>query len=84
MKTEMTIDEAIKRFGDIRNNYDKWSGLGLTPNESEAFELAIDTMRKYQKIQEIVKEWREVGLEYDSCDAMMNIERCLNGSNKRL
>ena len=52
----MTIDEAIKRFGDIRNNYDNWSGLGLTPNESEAFKLAIETMHKYQQIQEILKD----------------------------
>ena len=47
----MTIEEAIKRLGDVRRNYDKWSGLGLTPNESEAFRLAIDTMRKYQQLQ---------------------------------
>ena len=44
-----------------------------------------DTMRKYQRIQAIVKEWREVGLDYDSCDAMDNIERVIeNGSDKRL
>lgn len=71
----MSIDEYIKRIGDIRRNYDKWSGLGLTPNEAKAFDMAITDMRKYQRIQEIVKEWREVGLDYDSCDAMMNIER---------
>ena len=42
-------------------------------------------MRKYQRIQAIVKEWREVGLDYDSCDAMDNIERVIeNGSDKRL
>lgn len=45
---------------------------------AEAIDEAIDTMLKYQKIQKIVKEWREVGLEYDSCDAMMNIERIIN------
>lgn len=43
----------------------------------ESLDIAVDTMRKYQCIQEIVKEWREVGLDYDSCDAMMNIERVI-------
>lgn len=42
-------------------------------------------LRKYQRIQAIVKEWREVGLDYDSCDAMDNIERVIeDGSDKRL
>lgn len=50
---EMSIDEHIKRMGDIRNNYDRWSVLGLTPNEAKAFDFAIDTMRKYQKIKDI-------------------------------
>ena len=48
---ESTIDEYIKRMGDIRSNYDRWSGLGLTPNEVKAFDTAIDTMRKYQQLQ---------------------------------
>jgi hypothetical protein len=52
---EMSIDEHIKRIGDIRSNYDRWSQLGLSPNEAKAFDVAIETMRKYQKIQEIVK-----------------------------
>ena len=47
----MSIEECIKRIGDIRRNYDRWSGLGLTSNESEAFKTIIDTMRKYQLMQ---------------------------------
>lgn len=43
----------------------------------ESISVALDTMRKYQRIQAIVKEWREVGLDYDSCDAMDNIERVI-------
>lgn len=42
-----------------------------------------DTMRKYQKITEIVKSWRENGLDYDSCDAMDNIERVIEDGNDR-
>ena len=44
-------------------------------------DVAIDTMRKYEKIVEIVKSWRENGLDYDSCDAMDNIERVLEDGN---
>ncbi len=51
---EMMITEYIKRMGDIRNNYDRWSKLGLTPNEAKAFDFAIDAMRKYQKIKELM------------------------------
>ena len=53
----MTIDEAIKRMGDIRKNYDNWSGLGLTHNEDEAFDLAIETMHKYHQIEIALASW---------------------------
>ena len=47
----MTIDDCFKRMSDIRKNYDRWTGL--TPNESEAFDLVADIMRKYQRIEQI-------------------------------
>lgn len=47
----------------------------------EALQTAKDTMRKYQQITEIVKAWREVGLDYDSCDAMEDIERTIDNGN---
>ncbi len=62
----MTIDKTIEFFNGLEC---------YTPQAKDARDVAIETMRKYQKIEEIVKEWREVGLEYDSCDAMMNIEK---------
>lgn len=55
----------------------------LSGEDIEILEIAIDTMRKYQQIQEIVKEWREVGLDYDSCDAMDNIERVIEDGNDK-
>lgn len=55
----MTIDEYIKRMGDIRSNYDRWSGLGLTPNETKVFDISIETMRKYEKIEQIVSDFKE-------------------------
>ena len=66
---EMTIDEAIEHGKEQ---------LGIFGGEHKEFiEISIDTMRKYQKITEIVKSWRENGLDYDSCDAMDNIERVI-------
>lgn len=72
----MSIDEYIKRMGDIRRNYNRWGEI-LTPNEVKAFNMTMDIVRKYEKITEIVKSWRENGLDYDSCDAMENIERVI-------
>ena len=56
---EMSIDEAIKRMGDIRKNYDNWSGLGLTHNEDTAFDMAIETMHKYQQIEQALDSWTD-------------------------
>ena len=69
----MTIEECIKHIGDMRRNYDRWSGLGLTPNEAEAFKTIIDTMRKYQKIEALINSW-ELGLidniGYEICEVI--------------
>lgn len=69
----MSIDEAIKQLETYTIPCGKYKA---------AYDLAVETLRKYQQIREIVKEWREIGLEYDSCDAMMNIERVIeDGDN---
>ena len=70
----MTIDKTIEFFNGLECH---------TPQAKDAREVAIETMRKYQKITEIVKAWREVGLDYDSCDAMENIERVLEDANNK-
>ena len=51
---EMTIDEAINHLG----NYSSTNGSGLTTDKqhNEAKRVAIDTMRKYQKIKDIVNK----------------------------
>ena len=68
-----TIDESMKVLQEVPK---------VMPITKESISVALETMKKYQKIQEIVKEWREVGLDYDSCDAMDNIERVIEyGSN---
>ena len=70
---EMTLDEAITRY---KNNAEYERTHGNLQGCLEFRQLA-EWLRNYQQIQEIVKEWREVGLDYDSCDAMDNIERVI-------
>ena len=49
---EMSIEEAINHLG----NYSSTNGSGLTTDKqhNEAKRVAIETMRKYQKIKEQV------------------------------
>ena len=74
----MPIDEHIKRMGDIRSNYDRWSVLGLTPNEAKAFDLAIETMRKYQKIVQIMERTVDDGTSM--YDTLQEIEEVIYGN----
>lgn len=69
----MTIDKAISWLLSIAEH--EGDDIPIYDTDVEAIKMGIDTMRKYQKIQEIVEAWREVGLNYDSCDAMENIEK---------
>ena len=50
----MTIDEAIRRIDN--HNYIHQRREPRAIYISEAFKIAIDIMRKYQKIQEIIKD----------------------------
>lgn len=71
------FDEAIERY---KNNAEYERTHGNLQGCIEFRQLA-EWLRKYHQIQEIVKEWREVGLDYDSCDAMDNIERVIEDGN---
>lgn len=58
----MTIEKAINRLEDLHFEQDNWEYGELTEDcllNREALRLAIDTMRKYQKIQKIVSDFRE-------------------------
>ena len=51
----MPIDEAINHLG----NYSSTNGSGLTTDKqhNEAKRVAIETMRKYQKIEQIYSDY---------------------------
>lgn len=66
---KMTIDEAITWL-----NTDDYESKGF----ADATSVAIDTMRKYEKIQAIVKAWNDM----NSFDSMKQISEVLeDGSN---
>ena len=67
---EMTIDEAITVLGMVE-------AYGVC---IEAKDIAVDTMRKYRKIEEIVKAWK-ADVDIDSYDCMADIEEVIEDGN---
>ena len=73
----MTIDEAVKHMAQARYDYcEYWEE---TKNDTTiAYDVAIETMRKYQKIQNIVKAWNDM----NSFDSMVQISEVVeDGKN---
>ena len=64
----MTIDKTIDFFNGLEGN---------TPQAKDARDVAVNTMRKYQKIKEIVKAWNDM----NSFDSMMQISEVLENGN---
>ena len=57
---ETTIKEAIPILHDMYNYYndtDIDAYIGFDKEDNNAIEIALDTMRKYQQIEEIYKNW---------------------------
>ena len=59
----MTIEEAIERLQDIQKCYNdeitEAMFLGFNDTDNESVNVAIETMRKYQKIQEIINNAKD-------------------------
>lgn len=66
----MTIDTAITVLGMVEAH-----GICI-----EAKDIAVETMRKYQHITEIVEAWK-ADTDLDSYDCMADIEGVLNGND---
>lgn len=57
---------------------------GTMGEQKEALKFAIETMRKYQKITEILNDWENSGEEDDPINIIDNIEEVLeDGNNSR-
>lgn len=77
----MSIDEAIPILHDMYNYYndvDIDAYIGFDNEDNNAIETALDTMRKYQKIQEIHKKWF---CDYTSAEAYTKISEVLKNGN---
>lgn len=72
----MTIDEHIGVIEDLKSTM---SVCMPKPEKTEictSLSKAIDTMRKYQKIQEIYQKWNEVN-DFEYNQAMLQIGKLL-------
>lgn len=88
IEEETTHRVRCKRYDDAsgytrsKNNDIRTASAVREELLGDYYQQIASIIRKYQQITEIVKAWREVGLDYDSCDAMENIERIIeNGKN---
>ena len=64
----MTRDKAIEFFNGLEC---------YTPQAKDARDVAIETMRKYQKIEQIVKSWNDM----NSFDSMVQISEVVEDGN---
>lgn len=81
----MTIDKAVDRLEDLHFEQDDWEYGELTDDcllNREALRLAINTMHKYQKVEKIVKSWKDEPIEEkDSLDAFHKIMEVVEDGN---
>ena len=56
MEMRMTIDEVNERLFDIKTD----AIYQITSEEKEAINIAIETMRKYQKIEQMLYEYKDM------------------------
>ncbi len=71
---KMTIEESIS----ILKNKGKYS---LTEKENEAKGIAIDTMRKYQKIKEYISIPTRYGTMAEDCQKLEYVRKVIEDGN---
>lgn len=75
---ETYTDDMRNSDGGIDKTIEFFYGLECyTPQAKDARDTAIATMRKYQRIQEIVKAWNDM----NSFDSMVQISEVLEDGN---
>jgi hypothetical protein len=67
----MTIDESLEWLISRKEHYEMDDNC---QELAKALDIAIETMRKYQKIQTIVKAWNDM----NSFDSMVQISEVTN------
>ena len=74
----MTIAKPIQTLESLRDSGAfPFSTVDEVLYTAESIDVAIDTMRKYQRIAQIVEGWR-ADPEMDSADSMADIEGVIN------
>ena len=68
----MTIEESMKVLQEVPK---------VMPITKESIDVAISTMRKYQKIKQILNDWENSGEEDDPINIIDNIEEVLENGN---
>ena len=69
---KMSIEERIAQLVRVKHY--------ASPSHYETLDVAIDTMRKYQKIEELYDYWRGGKCEY-TISCMENIGKVLRNGN---
>ena len=68
----MTIDEVINELTSLKDcgilpiSYEKYGKPFVT---KKSIEVAIETMRKYQKIEEIITDWKSDGGAFEMSES---------------
>lgn len=81
----MTIDGSIKELSKWRNdlNYDNGDYFYGDDTTRHSLGVAIEIMRKYKKIQEIVKKWElDSWTDNLSYESMIQIREVLEDGNE--
>lgn len=74
----MTIDDATLYMELYKRKL--FNSVSDLEKDIEAYDVAIATMRKYQKIQEIVEAWLH-DVDIDSYDCMADIYEVIEDGN---